>query len=73
MQPDEKHWHGASPANAVQHIGIEEVVDGRAVEWLSMSPTGTYHGEHDDRRCDTARLSVGWEFDRCVSADLTAA
>jgi hypothetical protein len=27
-------WHGASPANAMQHLAIQEALDGKAVEWL---------------------------------------
>jgi len=32
--PNEKHWHGASPATAMTHIAIQESLDGKAVEWL---------------------------------------
>jgi quercetin dioxygenase-like cupin family protein len=32
--PNEKHWHGAAPSNAMTHIAIQENLDGRAVEWL---------------------------------------
>ncbi len=34
FEPGEKHWHGASPATAMQHIAIQEALDGKAVEWL---------------------------------------
>ena len=34
FEPNEKHWHGASPTNAMQHIAIQEALDGKAVEWL---------------------------------------
>jgi len=34
FEPGEKHWHGASPTNAMQHIAIQEALDGKAVEWL---------------------------------------
>ena len=30
----EKHWHGATPANAMTHIAIQEAMDGKAVDWL---------------------------------------
>ncbi len=30
----ERHWHGASPTTAMQHIAINEALDGKAVEWL---------------------------------------
>ena len=32
--PHEKHWHGASPTNAMTHIAIQESLDGKVVEWL---------------------------------------
>ncbi len=31
--PGERHWHGASPGTAMTHIAIQEVQDGRAVDW----------------------------------------
>ena len=34
--PGEKHWHGASPSSAMQHIAIQEALDGKAVEWLEQ-------------------------------------
>ena len=32
FEPDEKHWHGASPTTAMTHIAIQEVLDGKAVD-----------------------------------------
>jgi len=32
----EKHWHGASPETAMQHIAIQEALDGKMVEWLEQ-------------------------------------
>jgi quercetin dioxygenase-like cupin family protein len=32
--PGEKHWHGAAPANAMTHIAIQEMLEGKAVQWL---------------------------------------
>jgi quercetin dioxygenase-like cupin family protein len=32
--PGLKHWHGASPSNAMAHIAITEALDGKAVDWL---------------------------------------
>lgn len=29
-----RHWHGASPTAAMTHIAIQEVLDGRMVEWM---------------------------------------
>jgi quercetin dioxygenase-like cupin family protein len=32
--PGLKHWHGASPANAMTHIAIQESLNGKNVDWL---------------------------------------
>jgi hypothetical protein len=32
--PGEKHWHGASPTNAMTHIAIQEKLNGKAVDWM---------------------------------------
>jgi len=32
--PGEKHWHGATPATAMTHIAIQEVLNGKSVDWL---------------------------------------
>jgi quercetin dioxygenase-like cupin family protein len=29
-----KHWHGASPTNAMTHIAIQESLNGKNVDWL---------------------------------------
>ncbi len=34
FEPDEKHWHGATSTTAMQHIAIQEALDGSAVTWL---------------------------------------
>jgi len=34
FSPNEKHWHGASPAATMAHIAIQEALDGKAVDWL---------------------------------------
>jgi quercetin dioxygenase-like cupin family protein len=34
--PGEKHWHGASAATAMQHIAVNEALDGKAVDWLEQ-------------------------------------
>ena len=43
--PGEKHWHGASPSSAMQHIAIQEALDGKAVEWLEQVTEQQYGGE----------------------------
>jgi len=32
--PGEKHWHGAGPSNFMEHLAMQEALDGSAVEWL---------------------------------------
>ena len=34
IPPGQKHWHGASPTDAMTHIAIHEAVDGKNVEWM---------------------------------------
>jgi quercetin dioxygenase-like cupin family protein len=36
FEPGEKHWHGASATTAMQHIAINEALDGKAVDWMEM-------------------------------------
>jgi len=43
--PGEKHWHGASPETAMQHIAIQEALDGKAVEWMEHVTDEAYRGE----------------------------
>ena len=32
--PGEKHWHGAAPDAAMTHTAIQEVQDGKTVDWM---------------------------------------
>ena len=32
--PGKKHWHGAMPTTAMTHIAIQEVLNGKVVDWL---------------------------------------
>ena len=34
FSPGEKHWHGASPKTAMTHIALQEVQDGKVVDWM---------------------------------------
>lgn len=40
--PEEKHWHGASPANAMTHIALQEVKDGKVVAWMEHVSADQY-------------------------------
>jgi len=42
--PGEKHWHGASPTTAMTHIAIQEVKDGKVVDWLEKVTDLQYGG-----------------------------
>ena len=44
FEPGEKHWHGASPTTAMTHIAVQEVRDGKAVEWLEKVTDDQYGG-----------------------------
>lgn len=32
--PGEKHWHGATPATAMTHLAVLEMLNGKNVDWL---------------------------------------
>jgi quercetin dioxygenase-like cupin family protein len=34
IQPDEKHWHGATATTAMTHIAIVEQLDGKSADWM---------------------------------------
>jgi quercetin dioxygenase-like cupin family protein len=34
IPPGEKHWHGATPTTAMNHIAIQEKKDGKVVDWM---------------------------------------
>jgi quercetin dioxygenase-like cupin family protein len=44
FEPDEKHWHGASPATAMSHIAVHEALDGKLVDWMEHVSDEQYQG-----------------------------
>lgn len=36
FEPGEKHWHGASATTGMNHIGLQEVQNGKVVDWLEQ-------------------------------------
>ncbi len=44
FEPNEKHWHGASPDCAMTHLAIAEKKDGVAVTWLEQVSDTDYLG-----------------------------
>jgi len=45
FEPQEKHWHGASPTVAMTHIAIQEALDGNVVEWMEKVTDEQYDGK----------------------------
>jgi quercetin dioxygenase-like cupin family protein len=42
FEPNEKHWHGATPTTSMTHIAIQEKLDGSAVTWLEQVTNQEY-------------------------------
>lgn len=42
--PGVKHWHGATDSDAMTHIAIQDIVDGRAVDWMELVSDEQYLG-----------------------------
>lgn len=42
FEPNEKHWHGASPTKAMSHIAIHEELNGEVVTWLEKVSDSDY-------------------------------
>jgi quercetin dioxygenase-like cupin family protein len=38
----EKHWHGATPTNAMVHFAVQEAKDGKTVDWLEHVTDAQY-------------------------------
>jgi quercetin dioxygenase-like cupin family protein len=34
IEPNEKHWHGATATNGMTHIAIQENLNGKVVDWM---------------------------------------
>jgi quercetin dioxygenase-like cupin family protein len=34
IPPNEKHWHGAAPDTTMEHVAMQEALDGKHVDWL---------------------------------------
>jgi quercetin dioxygenase-like cupin family protein len=42
IPPGEKHWHGAAPGTAMEHLAIQEALDGRHADWLEKVADEVY-------------------------------
>lgn len=43
--PNVRHWHGASPTTAMQHLAIHGMKDGKMVEWMEEVSDEQYAGK----------------------------
>ncbi|MBD5627746.1 MAG: cupin domain-containing protein [Desulfovibrio sp.] len=41
-----KHWHGASPTTAMQHLAIHGMKDGKMVDWMEEVTDEQYAGKN---------------------------
>ena len=42
FEPNERHWHGASPKTAMVHIAMQEAKDGKHVDWAEHVSDAQY-------------------------------
>jgi len=43
FEPNEKHWHGATPTTGMAHIAIQENLNGEVVKWMEKVRDEQYH------------------------------
>jgi quercetin dioxygenase-like cupin family protein len=43
FEPNEKHWHGASPTVAMTHTAIQEALNGKVVDWMEKVSDEQYN------------------------------
>ena len=48
IPPGEEHWHGASAANSMTHIAIQEALNGSVATWLEKVSDEEYVLTEDD-------------------------
>jgi len=44
IAPGERHWHGAAPGTAMTHLAIQEMLDGKTVDWMEQVSDEQYQG-----------------------------
>ena len=42
IPPGEKHWHGAAPSTTLTHLAIQEILDGKSVDWMEKVTDAQY-------------------------------
>jgi quercetin dioxygenase-like cupin family protein len=48
IPPGEKHWHGGSPTNGMNHIAMQEAVDGSYVTWMEQVTDAEYSAKVEE-------------------------
>jgi quercetin dioxygenase-like cupin family protein len=43
FEPNEKHWHGATPTTGMSHIAIQENLNGKVVDWMEKVSDEEYN------------------------------
>jgi quercetin dioxygenase-like cupin family protein len=44
IPPGEKHWHGAAPTCAMEHLAMQESLNGKHVDWMEHVTEAQYQG-----------------------------
>lgn len=42
FEPNEKHWHGATPTTGMTHIATQENLNGKVVDWMEKVADAQY-------------------------------
>ena len=45
ISPGVRHWHGASPDEAMTHVAVAELAEGAAVTWMEHVTDAQYTGD----------------------------
>lgn len=59
-----KHWHGATPDNAMTHIAIAESLNGSPVEWLEKVTDEQY--KNNDLSTARRQNIAGRQFEKLI-------
>ena len=43
IPPNEEHWHGASEDSIMEHIAIQEAIDGKVADWFEQVSDHDYY------------------------------
>lgn len=55
--PGVKHWHGATPHSSMTHIAIQEMLNGKSVEWMEKVSDKQYRAASESEESNSGRNS----------------